>query len=343
MKITFIDWPEDEKGLIKGLNRQGVKAFLVNSSQLSYELLRRLDENSDVIYVSRVGPDPWRTLNILRLVKTIGKPTILGILEPTFTLHGVHPSNFIYQIKSLTLITYIKLSKIVKNIHVLNSFDYKLLNIVIGQNIYYAPYGIEISSLPTIRKNDEFTAVFVHAQYRKGGDIVSTLIPSLIRRLNDIRFIVILGSSVPSLRGVFKSLANRYKDHIFIYDFLPKDEFYNLLSQAHVLLFPSKWEVFGRVVLDALACGTPVVAFDIPGAPQDIILRYTNLEIGRIAKAFDLKSFTRNILHYYFLWKYNPDYYLSISKKAQEVAMLYDYNRVSVMYLKMFKSVIGYD
>ncbi|MBC8131253.1 MAG: glycosyltransferase family 1 protein [Rhizobiaceae bacterium] len=41
-------------------------------------------------------------------------------------------------------------------------------------------------------------------------------------------------------------------------------------SAADVFVFPSRFETFGLVVLEALACGTPVAAFPVPG-PIDII------------------------------------------------------------------------
>jgi len=42
------------------------------------------------------------------------------------------------------------------------------------------------------------------------------------------------------------------------------------LSRADVIIFPSRTETFGLVVLEAMACGVPVVAYDVLG-PRDII------------------------------------------------------------------------
>ncbi|WP_235919203.1 glycosyltransferase family 4 protein [Aureimonas psammosilenae] len=41
-------------------------------------------------------------------------------------------------------------------------------------------------------------------------------------------------------------------------------------SAADVFVLPSRFETFGLVVLEALACGTPVAAFPVPG-PMDIV------------------------------------------------------------------------
>ncbi|HEX5842424.1 MAG TPA: glycosyltransferase, partial [Pseudomonas sp.] len=41
-------------------------------------------------------------------------------------------------------------------------------------------------------------------------------------------------------------------------------------QQASVLVFPSRTDTYGLVMLEALACGTPVAAFPVPG-PLDVL------------------------------------------------------------------------
>jgi len=62
---------------------------------------------------------------------------------------------------------------------------------------------------------------------------------------------------------------------------------------GNVLLTPSLVESFGYTSLEAISCGTPVVAFDTSGL-RDIILHKTN---GYLAKSYDIDDFVEGIIY----------------------------------------------
>jgi glycosyltransferase involved in cell wall biosynthesis len=56
-----------------------------------------------------------------------------------------------------------------------------------------------------------------------------------------------------------------------------KKEISDIFNVCDCFIFPSKTDTFGIVIIEALACGLPVVAFDVTG-PKDIL----NNNVGRL-------------------------------------------------------------
>jgi len=64
-------------------------------------------------------------------------------------------------------------------------------------------------------------------------------------------------------------LSQRYPDVNFV-GMKKGKELAKYYANADVFVFPSKWETFGLVMIEAMACGTPVVAYPEPG-PLDVV------------------------------------------------------------------------
>ena len=66
-----------------------------------------------------------------------------------------------------------------------------------------------------------------------------------------------------------KDLEARYPDVQFV-GFKTGTELAKYYAMADVFVFPSRWETFGIVMIEAMACGTPVAAYPCQG-PLDVI------------------------------------------------------------------------
>ncbi|MDB9523019.1 glycosyltransferase family 1 protein, partial [Dolichospermum circinale CS-1225] len=51
-------------------------------------------------------------------------------------------------------------------------------------------------------------------------------------------------------------------------NYVPYDELPIIINQAIALVFPTLWEGFGLPVLEAMACGTPVITSNISSLPE---------------------------------------------------------------------------
>ena len=73
-------------------------------------------------------------------------------------------------------------------------------------------------------------------------------------------------------------MLNEYKKKYKTVEFVgPKfdNELAQYYSDADVFVFPSKTDTFGIVMIEAIACGTPVAAYPVTG-PKDIIINEIN-------------------------------------------------------------------
>jgi glycosyltransferase involved in cell wall biosynthesis len=68
---------------------------------------------------------------------------------------------------------------------------------------------------------------------------------------------------------------------------------YDYYSESHVFVQTSLWEGFGYVLAEAMACGTPVVAYDSKGSMREIL---NNGEYGLLVTPGDILSLEKAII-----------------------------------------------
>ena len=78
------------------------------------------------------------------------------------------------------------------------------------------------------------------------------------------------------------------EDRVLLTGYVPKDDLAALLSGAQAFIYPSLYEGFGLPVLEAMACGTPVVCSNVSSLPEvagDAALLVDPLDVEAIAQA----------------------------------------------------------
>ena len=92
--------------------------------------------------------------------------------------------------------------------------------------------------------------------------------------------LVLVGGSHP----VFAPVREPVEPTVRVMGYVPDQDLVPLLTGAAVLLYPSRYEGFGLPPLEALACGTPAIASDIPA------LRESTAGAARLTPVGDVEA-----------------------------------------------------
>ncbi len=91
---------------------------------------------------------------------------------------------------------------------------------------------------------------------------------------------------MPSLQALVDQL--NITTQVKFLDYVPKSQLPILINSAIALVFPSLWEGFGFPVLEAMACGTPVITSNLASLPEvagDAAILVNPYNVGEIAAA----------------------------------------------------------
>ena len=216
---------------------------------------------------------------------------------------------------------------------VASSFTAKSLELFeqnIKSKINVVPYGITCPTTKIINKrnkNDKLKIIFV------GRPTLSKGIQYLIQILNQLDFpweLQIAGSIPDTPHQISSKLDLFFRDpRCKFLGQIQNKSLIQKMKESHIFLFPSLFEGFGQVILEALSCGLPVITTNNT-AGLDII---DNGKDGFLTPIRDIKN-TIEIINNFYL---NEELRMTIAENGFEKAKEFTWKR----YQKKISNIIN--
>jgi teichuronic acid biosynthesis glycosyltransferase TuaC len=168
-------------------------------------------------------------------------------------------------------------------------------------NLRLIPIGVDTSIFfhdPIKHKRDPDQIIFVgFINYTKGIDILLQAMRLLVERRPTTKLVLVGGGFYQHKRlqaEEFRKMAGDMglDKYVEFTGRKPHEEVADYMRKSAVLVLPSRRESFGSVLVEALACGTPVVATRC-GGPEDII----NEQVGYLVSKEDPQELASALEH----------------------------------------------
>jgi glycosyltransferase involved in cell wall biosynthesis len=142
-------------------------------------------------------------------------------------------------------------------------------------------FDLEAAEKTPAQTND-YDAMWIGRLHRQKGidDLLATLV-SLSKRINDFR--AVLAGRLEELKPKLAELG--LTEHVRLAGLVSESEKFRLFKASRVFLMPSRYESWGIVVAESLACSTPVVAYELDA------YRPIFGDLVRYIKPFDVEAF----------------------------------------------------
>jgi len=155
-------------------------------------------------------------------------------------------------------------------------------------DLRYVPNGSDVASADRVPSQPkQFDVAWmgrVHPQ--KGIDDLLTTLAWLKQQLPDFRA-VIIGKSRDRLEPVIGRM--KLQENVTFSGLVSEEEKFRLLKRSRVFVMPSHYESWGIVVGEALACGVPVVAYELDA------YRPVFWDLLHYVKPFEIETFKRAV------------------------------------------------
>ena len=166
---------------------------------------------------------------------------------------------------------------------------------------------------------------------RKGMGVLLEAMHEVRRERGDVRLRLVGGSPVSGTVDDFREQARGLEDCVEFVDEKSHEDIPALMAAADVFVLPSFYDSFGIVLIEAMACGLPVVATRC-GGPEDIVEEGMGMLVG----VGDARALARGILT--VLNEYEG---FDRAEIRRRIEAQYDYRGVAERIYGVYEEVLG--
>ena len=234
--------------------------------------------------------------NVLAIISCIGTPTKCIINQQSPSLISL---KYLTQSKFRTFI-WVSLSKIfyryADNLVCVSNFISDSIIWVNDNNkrIIYNPlsntsFESELEPAIELPKGYIYIVGMGRIIKQKGFDLLIKSFSLLEKNNPKLRLVIIGdGNQLNNLKDYSHSLG--IADKIIFHGNITNP--FPVLKQCQIFVLSSRWEAFGNVIIEAMSLSLPVICFDIPGGPREIIDHKVN---GLLVKSGNIEALAKGI------------------------------------------------
>ena len=132
---------------------------------------------------------------------------------------------------------------------------------------------------------------------------------------------------------VLNDLSPSTADRVRVVSTFDREQLPSLLSACAVGLFPSYIEGFGLAVLEQLASGIPVIAYDVPG-PRHILKPLRDMLLVPEGNAIAMANRAEEILHM------NAGDYAALSAQCRSIASQFSWEKIAADTVEQYRAAL---
>ena len=329
-EVTVVTYREGDLSYYeddKGVEVHRVDNYMINPNnfidwifQLNFNMITKVNEliekhgKFDVIHAH-----DWLVANCAKTIKnSFGIPLVSTIHATEAGRNsGIHDENQRYVNDTEWLLTY-ESSEVIVNSKFMKSDLQRLFGLPY-EKINVIPNGINITSYNGVVRDYEFRRQYAadnekiilfmgRLVYEKGVQHLISAMPKILDRYHDSKLIVAgKGGMLDELRRQVDAMGLGQK--VYFTGYLNAKQVSKMYKCADVSVFPSTYEPFGIVALEAMLAGVPTVVSDVGGLNEIV----THKEDGMKCYAGNPNSIADSILELLYDHKLCAD----ITKKAK--------------------------